>query len=461
MPVKPSDDLAGIDRAVASAAKNGTVVEQSVMRDGDRVFLGIELSDQQADMYLRVSCSATEAEWLYADMPVEKAKGSPRERRYASGSTAYASPLALGAETAAALRKLPEVQEACGRPAGWREVLYNKRSDTQVLLDVSSLQQLSDGTVRFWSGVDYPYIAFIRVYKAPYARRTGLFQADCLRRTYSLLHVYYLDQRQTVTDGGMAKRPPRLSFNQASGDYATVLTTVCEQREMLKSLVPPEAREKRFPDFATVPPVNSAVVNQVANLKLKTPRRELSAMRIEGLRTPRGGSVAAQLNHNGAFLQDVTVERTQTPGIFRIVRNEDGDQTEEFSFLGMVPLSQSFNSAGAQNTALVDRLELRGDWVKMPVDSQLGWRQRTRIVDVVTNQSTREAEVLCKVVRPLPAAELSPQLSGGAKELICHDLAASDDEISTYYYLEEYGYVYPQSSITSRFNTKTRLSQLR
>jgi len=462
VPVKPSDDPAGIDRAVIGATHNGKVVEQSVMRDGDQVFLALNLPDGQGDIYLRASCAASGADWIYAEIPADKAKGSPRERRYASGTSTFASPLALGAEAAATVNKLPEVRQACERAPGWREVYYNKRSDTQVLLDVTSLQKLSDGTLRFWSGVDYPYVAFIRVYKAPYARRTGLFQVDCLRQTYSLLHVYYLDQRQMVTDGGMAKRPPRLSFNQASEDNATVLTTVCEQQgDVLKSLVPPEAREKRFPDFSSIPATNPGVVSQIANLKLKAPRMALNFMRIEGIRAPRGGSVAAQLNHNGTFMQDVTIERTQTPGIFRIVRNEDGDQTEEVSFLGMIPISQSFNSAGSQNTALVDRIELRGDWAKMPVDAQLGWRERIRIVDLVTNQTTREVEVLCKVVRPLPAAELSPQLSGGAKELICHDLAASDDEISTYYYLEEYGYVYPQSSITSRFNTKTRLSQLR
>ena len=461
-PLKPADEPAQTDRAVSAFVAGGKVLEQSLLRDGDRLFLAVRDGGGKGDVHLQLSCATGAADWIYIDLPAESASQAAGVRRYAGGTSAYSPPLALSPRTGEAIGQLPEARRACERVPAWREVVYNKRNDTQVLLDISSLEEQSDGSLRFWAAIDYPYLAYIRLFKAPYARRAGFYHVNCLRQSYSLLAVYYLDQQQTVTDGGLARQPPVVGFGQAPGDFSALLAAACGKRELLKTLVPPEVRDKQFPDFAALSDPDPGFVRQVAGLGFAPARQPLGYLRVEGVKTFKGGGAAArQGSRSGSFLREASVESMKTPGLFRVVQFEDGDRAEQVSFLGMIPLSQTFNGPDAQRASVVDRLELRGNWLKMPVGAQLGYRQRVRVADIVTNQSSKETEVICKVTRDVAAEGLNSQLQGNARELKCHVVGSREDEISTYYYLEDYGFAFLQGVTSSKYSQSSRITEFR
>jgi hypothetical protein len=338
---------------------------------------------------------------------------------------------------------------------------YNKKSETHLLLEISSLQTQEDGSVRFWTAVDYPNLAYIRLYKAPYARRAGFYQVDCQRQSYSLLHVYYLDQQQTVTDGGMQAHPPVLSIPQATGDSATMLSAICSGENLSQTLLPPEPRAKRLPNFSALPDPDPNIVAQLAQRGQVPSMRSINAVRIEGTRSSLVSSAATRLNKPVVYQQEVSIEKTSMPGIFHITWQEGDNRTEQISFLGIVPVSQMLYDDDKQSVFQTDRLELRGDWDKMPINAQLGYWQRTRNSDLVTNQSSRESEVICRVARNAQAEELHPRLQGRAKELKCHTIGGKVDEISTYYYLEDYGFCLLLGSTSSKYTENSRITEVR
>lgn len=461
----PSVDQKQIDQTVRQAIRGKSVIEESLLRDGEGVFLAVRLEDSGdksgGEVYLRADCASGKADWVYADILNKKASPVRKERRYADGNPLYAPPHPLDESAAKGVHKLNAVIKACERAPSWRELAYNKKNDTQLLLDVSSLQKQEDGSVRFWAAVDYPHLAYIRLYKAPYARRAGFYRADCQKQTYSLLHVYYLDQQQTITDGGMQTRPPILKIPQARGDSATLLSAVCSQEDLAQSLLPPEPRSKRLPNFSALPEPLPNIVGQLGEPKRVSPRLPINGMNIEGTRSALTGSVAARLNKSGFFRQEVFIEPTQPPGVFHVTWQEGDDRMEQISFLGLIPVSQMAYSAKEQSVSQVARLELRGDWVNMPVNSQLGYWQREQVTDLVTNQSNRDSEVICKVSRDLPAGELHQQLQGTAKELKCHIVGSKIDEISTYYYLEDYGFGFLLGSRSPRYSLNSHVTEIR
>ena len=282
-PVKPDADPGKTSKAVKDAIDKGAVVEQSVMRNDDKIFLSVRLPSARKDsrggseIYLQADCSNESAKWIYADLVGEKEALTKKTRLYAGGATTYSPPLALDESAAKAIHKLPEVKRACEHASGWREVIYNKRTDTQILLDIQSLKTQDDGNVNFWAGIDYPYLAYIRLLKAPYARKAGFYQANCRKQLYSLLYIYYLDGQGTVTDGGMAARPPVLNIDQAPDDVAAALEMVCDDREAMKTLLPPAPRAKKFPDFSAPAAPDTGIVSQIAQSKRPPPGR-LSAL---------------------------------------------------------------------------------------------------------------------------------------------------------------------------------------
>ncbi|MDR2014547.1 MAG: hypothetical protein LBP99_02845 [Azoarcus sp.] len=462
-PPTPSSDLRQVDHVVRQAAEEKNVIRESVLRNDEKVFLAVRLLDGDkmvGELYLRGDCVSRGADWIYADILDRKTSSVRKERRYASGTSLYATPLALSETTARAVHQLDAVKKACERTPSWREIAYNKRNEAQLLLEISSLQTQPDGSVRFWTAVDYPNLAYIRLYKAPYARRAGLYQVDCQKQSYSLLHVYYLDQQQIVTDGGMQAYPPVLQIPQATGDSAIMLSAICGQENLSQTLLPPEPRSKRLPNFSVLPDPEANIAAQLAQIGHAPRTRSISTMRIEGTRSPLGGSAATRSDKPAFFQQEVSIEPTPIPGAFHITWQEGNDRTEQISFLGMIPVSQMLYDVGEQSVSQVDRLELRGDWDKMPINGQLGYWQRMRITDLVTNQSNRESEVICKVARSLPAGELHLQLHGKAKELKCHVVGGKVDEISTYYYLEDYGFGFPLGSTSPKYTENSRVTEV-
>ncbi|MDR2209340.1 MAG: hypothetical protein LBE22_10265 [Azoarcus sp.] len=463
--LKLTTDQKHIDEAVREAAEKNNVIGESVLRNDEKVFLAVRLPESggkaTGELYLRVDCASGRADWLYADIMDRKTSPARKERHYTSGTSLYAPPLALSESAAKAVHRLDAVKEACERAPSWRELAYNKKTEAQLLLEISSLKAQADGSVRFWAAVDYPYLAYIRLSKAPYARRAGFYQADCQKQSYSLLHVYYLDQQQTVTDGGVQTYPSVLGIPQATGDSATMLSAICSNENLSQTLLPPEPRGKRLPNFSVLPDLDANIAAQLAQLRHVSPVRSITSMRIEGTRLPLSGSAAARSNKPVAFQQDVSIEPTSTPGVFHVTWQEGDDRTEQISFLGMVPVSQMLYSAEEQNVFQADRLELRGDWDNMSINGQLGYWQRVKITDLVTNQSNRESEVICKVARNLQATELHPQLQGRAKELKCHTVGRRVDEIASYYYLEDYGFAFLLGSTSSRYSVNARVSDVR
>ena len=470
-PTKPSVDLKQIEQAVRRGAENNDVIEESVLRNDGKVYLAMRMLESKdkavGELYLRADCSGGGVDWVYADILDRRASPAKKDRHYADGTSLYSQPRALSESVARAVRQLNVVKKACDRTPSWREIAYNKKNETQLLLEISSLQPRSDGSVRFWVAVDYPYLAYIRQYKAPYAKRAGFYEVDCQKQSYSLLHVYYLDQQQTVTDGGMQVRPPVLDISKATGDSATLLSTICSQENLAQTLLPPEPRGKRLPNFSALPDPDERIANQLTQLKRYPPSQSISFMRIEGTRTSLSGSAAARLSKSGFFRQEISIEATPTPGVFYVTYQEGDDRTEQMSFLGIVPISQMLYSAEEQHVFQIDKLELRGDWEKMPVDNrygqlgQLGYWQRMRVTDLMTNQSNRETEVICKVARELPAAELHSRFQGRAKELRCHVVGGKIDEISNYYYLEDYAFGFLLGSTSSRYTLNSRVVEVR
>ena len=463
LPVSPENDRSGIDRTVRNAAGENGVVKESVLRDEGKVSLALHLPEswkERGDLHLQVDCSGRSADWLYADIVDKKSPFGKKTRRYGNGTASYSSPITLGESATEAVFDLPEVKRACERNPSWREVSFNKKSDTQILLEVSSLQAQADGSVRFWAALDYPWVAYIRLFNAPYARRAGFYQANCHEQTYSLLYVYYLDQQHTVTDSGMPARPPVLDIEQATGDSASLMSVICGQENLASALLPVEPRSKFAPDYSVLAEPDTGIAAQLRQLKRTPSRQSLSALRFEGTRASMGGSAAARFSKAGFFQQDVSIETTSIPGMFRVARQEGGDRTEELSFLGMIPVSQTRSNAEEQHFFTVTKLELRGDWDKMPIGSQLGYWRRMRVVDLVTNQGVNEAEVICKVIRDVQADSLNPQLHGNARELKCHTVGDRNDELATYYYLEDYGYAFFQGSTSTRYVVNGRIAEI-
>jgi hypothetical protein len=454
-----------IDQAVRQAAEEDNVIQESVLRDDGKVFLAVRLPESKdktvGELYLRGDCASKGVDWIYADILDKKTSPGKRERRYASGTSLYSQPLALSESTANAVHRLSAVKQACERTPSWREVAYNKKNEAQLLLEISSLQTQADGSVRFWAAVDYPHLAYIRLYKAPYARRAGFYQVDCQKQSYSLLHVYYLDQQHTVTDGGMQTHPPVLRIPQATGDSATMLSAICSNENLAQTLLPSEPRAKGLPNFSALPDPDTNVAAQLTQFRQITPPRRINAIRISGTRSSLGGSAVARLNKSTVFQQEVSIEPTPTPGVFYLVLQEGDNRTEQISFLGMIPVSQMLYDSEEQNVSQVDRLELRGDWDRMPLNGQLSYWQRVRITDLVTNQSNRESEVTCKIARSMSAEELHPHLQGKAKELKCHTIGGKVDEISTYYYLEDYGFGFLLGSTSPRYTVNARITEIR
>jgi len=464
-PSTPSSDRGQIDHIVRQAVEENNVIGESVLRDGEKVFLAMRLRDSKdkvaGELYLQADCASKGADWIYADIVDSKASSIKKERRYADGTSLYSPPLALGESTARVVHQLDVVKKACERTPSWREIAYDKKNETQLLLEVSSLQAQADGSVRFWAAVDYPYLAYIRLYKAPYARRAGLYQVDCQKQLYSLLHVYYLDQQQKVTDGGMQVRQPVLSIPQATGDSATMLSAVCGEENLAQTLLPSESRNKRLPNFSALPDPDTNIAAQLAHFDRPPSKQPISALRVEGTRSSLSGSSVASLSKPGFFQQEVQIEPTQIPGVFYVTWQEGNDRTEQMSFLGMIPISQMLYNAEEQSVFQVDKIDLRGDWDNMPVNAQLGYWQHMRITDMVTNQSNRETEVICKVARVISAGELHRQFQGKAKELKCHVVGGKIDEISTYYYLEDYGFGFLLGSRSAKYILNSRVTEVR
>jgi len=465
VPPTPSSDRGQIDRAVRQAAEKNNVIEESILREGEKVYLALRKLDSEgklsAELYLRADCANMGVDWLYSDMLNRKVSPVREERLYADGTSRYSPPLALSGSTAEAVNRLGAVKEACARKPSWREIAYNKKNETQLLLEVSSLKGQADGSVRFWAAVDYPYLAYIRHYKAPYARRAGLYQVDCQKGSYSLLHVYYLNQQQMVTDGGMQMHPPVLSIPQATGDSATMLSTVCGGEDLTQSLLPPEPRGKRLPNFSVLPELHENIAAQLRQFNRAPPRQPISAIRVEGTRSSLSSSAAARLNKPVFFQQEILIEQTSIPGVFYVTWQEGDDRTEQMSYLGMAPVTQMLYSAEEQNVFQVDKLEFRGDWDKMPVYSQLGYWRRARVTDIVTNQSNRESEIICKVAREVSADGLHQQFRGKAKELKCHIVGGKIDEISTHYCLEDYGFCFLLRSTSPKYILNSRVTEVR
>jgi hypothetical protein len=230
---------------------------------------------------------------------------------------------------------------------------------------------------------------------------------------------------------------------------------------LAQTLLPPEPRTKGLPNFSALPDPDANVAAQLGQLRQVSPVRRINAMHISGTRSLLGGSAVTRLNKPALFQQEVSIEPTASPGIFHIVWQEGDDRTEQISFLGIIPLSQMLYNTEEQNVFQVDRLELRGDWDKMPLHGQLGYWQRVRIKDLVTNQSNRESEVICKVARNLSAGDLHPQLQGRAKELKCYIVGGKVDEISTHYYLEDYGFSFPLGSTSPKHTENSRVTEVR
>jgi hypothetical protein len=462
VPDTPETNPKQVSRAVERAANKGAVIEGSVLRDEGKVSLALRLlDDEKADFYVQADCAGSRADWLFTDITETKAAAAYKERRYGNGKLTYAPPVALDESATRAVLSLKEAQEACGRKPSWREVGYNKKSDTQLLLEISSLRTQPDGKLNFWAAVDYPYLAYIRLSRAPYARRAGYYQVDCKKQTYSIHFVYHLDQQQTVTDGGAPGQPPVLDIQQATGDTAALMATVCNQENLASTLLPPESRGKRLPDTYTLPDADSAVLAEITKIRRLPAKMPIGYLRIEGTRTPKSGSAAARLSKSGFFQQDVLVEPSERPGVFHITRREGADRSEQISYLGLFPLSQIVGNADIRNTSKTIKLDLRGDWEKLPQDTQLGYWQRARVVDLVTNQSNAEAEVICRVTKSLDASTLNPRLTGFAKEIVCYTVGDKDDEITSSYYLEDYGFALLLGSTSLKYSLESRIVEIR
>ncbi|MDR3213275.1 MAG: hypothetical protein LBT71_05065 [Azoarcus sp.] len=434
IPQRPVDNVAGMNVLVVDAATDGKIVEKSVFRSDDKVALALRIPGKWipvGEIYVQVSCSMANADWLYAD---HRRYG----RRYSSGGSIYSRPLTLNENSADALRKLPQVQEACERTPDWRQVAYDDKGDEQIILDVSSIAKQADGSFLFWSAFDHAWLGYDVPYKAPYGRKVEYFSVNCQENAYAQLSGYDLDQQQTVTDGRIELKAKTKNISADFNDYYVLMQAVCGPKEKLALLPRPQTRVKRFPDFSVLPASDAKVLSQLSSLKLTSPKIALNYLRLEGTRTfAKGEDVLLFLRGKSLpSLEEIWVERTGTPNIYRTERRAGKDVTKNIEFLGMLRVSQT----GSTHNFFTQALELHGNWNIIPMNSQLVYKQITRHVDIVTSQSSYEAETTCDVSRELLASELNSRLLGNAKELICQN-SGKNSFIETQYYLEDYGFV--------------------
>ncbi|MEH3023443.1 MAG: hypothetical protein PGN19_12000 [Pseudomonas oryzihabitans] len=409
------------------------VVAGSALREGSRLQLALALPDGGSAL-VALDCTRDDARLLYLD---------GAQRVYPGRVNGYAAPLSLSAAKVAVLKANPEVQALCAQPAStdWRTLAAAPGGDALVL-DRNSLVD-AGGIRRFWGGQQLAATIRTPGYGAPVRLWRESLAADCTARRYVLLARYGLDDGGLITDGESAKLTQE-AFAVAPVDRRTLLETACDRRDAL--LAAPRSR---------------AVSASAAAPAVAAPPAELPAVQpqplqaLQSLALPSGRSGVQRYVEEGEsrydgqthpYREEVQVKAAGTSGLLQLTAAGKLARVDALNWRGLLDLVRRTRvdngSLPVEEVAILEQLNVTGDWRTLAVGSQVGYQARQALTGTLKQSERREIKVSCNVTGESDARQVLATLSGRAKTLDCRHGGAGDGPRSRWVYLEDYGFFY-------------------
>jgi len=427
-------------------------IAESVMRNGDTLsFMVLQPRSDASPIsflaQLEGACSQPQARLMYLDGAQRTYFGNP--------PNAYAPGRQLPATQAQKLHGNPSFRQACAATAApdWR-VIKGSGEQQWVLIDRSSLRKVGEA-MQFWGAYDSPVIGHDLPFNAPYAQKREHYAVDCARQTFQLLAGYNVDERNTVTDGGVFFQPKDYSVSGSDADYQLLFKTVCESPDALAKLSAFAPRQRAPVAGTAAPAVQAAVLSAVKQLNLPPPRKPLKHLVETGQATLEGNTAA--------FREELFITPDKVTGQLSVRTQAQGFQGQAISFRGLLALAHRTVFTG--NDAMIDSASLRGlsftgDWQQMPVGAQLGYTREGRMSNSLVGEYGKERQsFVCTVSRQVAATQVNATLSGQAKELRCQHQEDRLARVDTLYYLEDYGYFFHAGTDKNDFFYETRTLQ--
>lgn len=424
---------------------------QSLMREGDRLSFMLLQPKTEATPFaflaqVEASCSTTNASLVYLD-------GGKRVY-FASPDGQYMPPRPMPQRQAEVLAANPAFKQACSATAqpDWR-VLKGSGDEQWVLVDRNSLARDGD-SLQFWSAFDSPAIGHDMPYNAPYAQKREHYSVDCAKQTFSLLAGYDVDEKGSVTDGGVFFEPKRYSVNGSDADYQLLFKAACAVPNGLAQL-PAFKGRNRAAAQGKLPSVQAPVLSAVKQLNLPAAGKPLRHLVETGEATLQ--------DKTASFREERFLQPDKATGQLAIRSKGGTFEGEAVSFRGLLPLAQRTvysGSAPMVDTSSLSGLSFTGNWREMPVGAQLGYVTHGKMSNSLVGAYGKERVAYsCKVEARLPASQVNVALSGQAKHLRCAQLEDPYKRVDSVYYLEDYGYFLRAGTDPNAFFYEKRVLQ--
>jgi hypothetical protein len=252
------------------------------------------------------------------------------------------------------------------------------------------------------------------------------------------LAAYDVNASNTVTDG-QDNFPLAQAISGSDEQHQRLFKLVCGKPESVSQLAVFTPRAKKTSPVS-LPPLSEAVASAIKGLNMPPAIKTLSYLEVVGTHTYKGKS--SDLHQEYFIDVDTASQQLSERSVGK------GYENSKVSFRGLFSLTAYMRFSDLKDTSVKDissttSLIFHGDWRQMPLNSQLGFSTKSRLVNSILGETHRyESSMDCTVKRELPASELNATLSGSAKELKCQLQSTQYNRLNTYYYLQDYGYFF-------------------
>jgi hypothetical protein len=344
--------------------------------------------------------------------------------------------------------------------ADWRVISAPDQQDWH-LIDQAGLTRTTS-TVTFWTAQVFP--AEQLQPGVPYAvsqvRRQML--ADCARRQLTALSSFKMNLLNQVVLGSVEADLHPVAVQDLPAEDHKLFDAACAGPRALTGYAPYEGRKQAFFDLPT-PEIAASVAAAIDSLHLPAPRKSLTRLKL-----------SAREFSNGKWLEEKGLGRLGfsrsyapfQPGrqLTEIVNGRQY-KVREVTFRGLIELAQnstlsSVLSAVTIRNRMITDLHFSGDWVSMPVGSQLRYTEQSAQPRHGDADELVDKSFICDVESQSPANALYPGLSGNAKQVNCSgNHYARGKGVAAYAYLEDYGLFVPMQFIGTGSQVKWTIEQ--
>ena len=424
----PSTSTQPIPAALAVFA--GPILPTTVFREGDWVnFTVLAFVPQHLyRLQLSTTCSGDKGHLAYLN--------EPRQVYPDSVDGLYAAQRPLKKDELEQLRNHKAFAQLCtaNLPADWR-LVRTAQDGTQVYVDRANI--VTTGTLRnAWVLDDYVDEHPEAPYMAPVAQTRRYVTFDCAHETMSNLHSYDLNAAHQVTDMPAAATTASNVLTDLP-QYRPVYAAVCGDPQALATLPVYLARIKRPTEVEHLY-VQPAVVEAVRRLDLPAPRKALHYLQIIGTVTGPTGSQGID--------EEQFVQRDASSDLWHTTRRTENSSSSRTSWRGILALIDHthYQTLPVRDvTAGIENISFFGDWKNLPVGSQVSFEyDATHLDSLKPYAGAFHQTTECAVQSEGPASAVNAQLSGKAKQMVCHWLPDFYKRSFTYQYLEDYGYFF-------------------